>query len=139
MTGGRVVILGDVGKNFGQGMSGGVCYAFPSDVEQFKTHNQLATLDFDVVKDEAEKAMLKGMLERHLAYTESQKAAVILADFEAQLQQCVKVIPKDYKQMVQKIHYHQQQHASQDDALLAAFNDDQNIDEVAQAEPIAVY
>ncbi|HHU6751500.1 TPA: glutamate synthase large subunit [Staphylococcus pseudintermedius] len=139
MTGGRVVILGDVGKNFGQGMSGGVCYAFPSDVEQFKTYNQLATLDFDVVEDEAEKAMLKGMLERHRAYTESQKAAVILADFEAQLQRCVKVIPKDYKQMVQKIHYHQQQHASQDDALLAAFNDDQNIEEVAQAESIAVY
>lgn len=36
MTGGHVVILGDVGKNFGQGMSGGVCYIFPSDIEAFK-------------------------------------------------------------------------------------------------------
>ena len=37
MTGGHVVILGDVGKNFGQGMSGGVCYIFPSDIEAFKS------------------------------------------------------------------------------------------------------
>ena len=37
MTGGHVVIFGDVGKNFGQGMSGGVCYIFPSDIEAFKS------------------------------------------------------------------------------------------------------
>ncbi|WP_439333052.1 hypothetical protein [Staphylococcus pseudintermedius] len=41
--------------------------------------------------------------------------------------------------MVQKIHYHQQQHASQDDALLAAFNDDRKIYEVAQPDTISVY
>ncbi|PNZ37157.1 glutamate synthase large subunit [Staphylococcus lutrae] len=139
MTGGRVVILGDVGKNFGQGMSGGVCYAFPTDVAQFKAQNHLATLDFDTVEDEAEKAMLKGMLTRHLEYTSSQKAAAILEDFEGQLQQCIKIIPKDYKQMVQKIHYYQQHRPSQDEALLAAFNDDGAHREQSQVQAIAVY
>ncbi|PTE93581.1 hypothetical protein, partial [Staphylococcus equorum] len=49
MTGGRIVILGDVGKNFGQGMSGGVSYIFPSDVKQFKKEHKLDTLDFDAI------------------------------------------------------------------------------------------
>ena len=55
MTGGRVIVLGDVGKNFGQGMSGGVAYIFPSDVEKFKEAHQLDSLDFDEITVEAEK------------------------------------------------------------------------------------
>src|SRR5699024_5042580 len=49
MTGGRVIVLGDVGKNFGQGMSGGVSYIFPSDLEKFKSENQLDSLDLDFI------------------------------------------------------------------------------------------
>ena len=139
MTGGRVVILGDVGKNFGQGMSGGVSYIFPSDVATFKTQNQLDSLDFDEVVDEEEKEMLKAMIQRHLKYTDSQKAATILSDFDVKLKACVKVIPKDYKKMVQKIHYHQQRTTSQDEVLLAAFNDKGSIQETAQEERIPVY
>lgn len=139
MTGGRVVILGDVGKNFGQGMSGGVSYIFPSDVATFKAQNQLDSLDFDEVVDEEEKEMLKAMIQRHLKYTDSQKAAAILSDFDAKLKACVKVIPKDYKKMVQKIHYHQQRTTSQDEALLAAFNDNGSIEGTTQEERIPVY
>ncbi|WP_324627709.1 GltB/FmdC/FwdC-like GXGXG domain-containing protein, partial [Bacillus paranthracis] len=46
MTGGHVINLGDVGKNFGQGMSGGIAYVIPSDVEAFVENNQLDTLSF---------------------------------------------------------------------------------------------
>ncbi|NJI02319.1 glutamate synthase subunit alpha, partial [Staphylococcus agnetis] len=82
MTGGRVVILGDVGKNFGQGMSGGVSYIFPSDVEAFKAAHALNTLDFDAVTDAKEAEMLKQMLANHVTYTQSTKAQRILENFE---------------------------------------------------------
>lgn len=122
MTGGRVVILGDVGNNFGQGMSGGVSYIFPTCVDEFKTTHFLEPLDFDEVTDAKECDMLKQMLMKHVHYTQSQKAQHILDDFEKHVTQCVKVIPKDYKQMMHKI-YHFERQQEHKDALLSAFND----------------
>src|SRR5699024_8623111 len=103
MTGGRVIVLGDVGQNFGQGMSGGVPYFFPSDVEKFKEAHKLDSLNFDEITVEAEKNVVKEMLEDHLLYTNSTKAKNILEHFESVVDQVVKVIPKDYKLMMQKI------------------------------------
>ncbi|RIP15624.1 glutamate synthase subunit alpha, partial [Staphylococcus gallinarum] len=71
MTGGRIIILGDVGKNFGQGMSGGVSYVFPSDVAQYKAQNQLESLDFDAITVDEERNVVKDMLEAHVKYTDS--------------------------------------------------------------------
>ena len=123
MTGGHVVILGDVGKNFGQGMSGGVCYIFPSDIEAFKKANQLPTLAFKRVQHDEEKQLLKSMLEEHYRYTESTKAKDILNQFENVTEHVIKVIPKDYELMMQKIEL-QHRHLSEDnEAKLAAFYD----------------
>ena len=94
MTGGRVIVLGDVGKNFGQGMSGGVAYIFPSDVEKFKEAHQLDSLDFDEITVEAEKNVVKEMLEDHLLYTNSTKAKNILEHFESVVDQVVKSYQK---------------------------------------------
>ena len=124
MTGGRVVVLGDVGKNFGQGMSGGVAYIFPTDIQQFIEANQLSTLDFERVEVEEEFNVLKSMLEQHVHYTGSTKAKRILSDFENVSKYVVKVIPKDYKLMMQKIELQKQQSKNLDEALLNAFNDD---------------
>lgn len=138
MTGGRVVILGDVGKNFGQGMSGGVSYIFPSNVQTFKEAHALDTLDFDTVTDVKEATMLKQMLIQHVTYTQSKKAQRILEDFEIQLANCIKVIPKDYKQMMQKIYYYEQNQGRQE-ALLSAFNDHSDIAESKLDTTISVY
>lgn len=123
MTGGRIIILGDVGKNFGQGMSGGVSYVFPSDVAQFKAQNQLESLDFDAITVDEERNVVKDMLEAHVKYTDSTKAKEILADFDHIADKVVKVIPKDYKLMMQKIDLQKQQTDALDEALLNAFND----------------
>ncbi|MBI5975010.1 glutamate synthase large subunit [Staphylococcus canis] len=122
MTGGRVVILGDVGKNFGQGMSGGECYIFPSQKEAFLAQCQLNTLDFDDVTDE-EQRIVRSMIEQHVATTQSLKGRHILENFETAIQNCIKVIPKDYKVMRQRINDYQAQLGSQEAAVLAAFND----------------
>lgn len=138
MTGGRVVILGDVGKNFGQGMSGGVSYIFPSDVAAFKAAHALNTLDFDTVTDAKEAEMLKQMLDNHVTYTQSTKAQRILENFEAQLANCIKVIPKDYKRMMQKI-YHYEQNQGRQEALLSAFNDQSDLAVSSLDTTISVY
>ncbi|MGO2109738.1 MAG: glutamate synthase subunit alpha, partial [Staphylococcus equorum] len=123
MTGGRVVILGDVGKNFGQGMSGGVSYIFPSDVEAFRKEHKLDSLDFDTISVKAEREILKDMLQAHVKYTQSTKAQAILNDFENVAQKVVKVVPKDYKLMMQKIELQKRDSSEVDEALLNAFND----------------
>src|SRR5699024_476991 len=74
MTGGLVIVLGDVGKNSGQGMSGGVAYIFPSDIEKFKEEHQLDSLDFDELTVAAVKNVVREMLEAHLLYTNTTKA-----------------------------------------------------------------
>ncbi|MFT3746909.1 MAG: glutamate synthase large subunit [Agriterribacter sp.] len=100
MTGGRVVILGDTGRNFAAGMSGGIAYVY--DVKgQFAEHCNMEMIDLDpVVNGEAEE--LHDMITRHYAYTASSVAKFILDDFENQLKNFVKVFPKDYKKAVQK-------------------------------------
>lgn len=123
MTGGRVVILGDVGKNFGQGMSGGVSYIFPSDVEAFKKEHKLDSLDFDTISVKAEREILNDMLQAHVKYTQSTKAQAILNDFENVAHKVVKVVPKDYKLMMQKIELQKRDSSELDEALLNAFND----------------
>ncbi|MFT4019334.1 MAG: glutamate synthase-related protein, partial [Agriterribacter sp.] len=100
MTGGRVVILGDTGRNFAAGMSGGIAYVY--DVKgQFPENCNMEMIDLDpVVNGEAEE--LHDMITRHYAYTASSVAKFILDDFENQLKNFVKVFPKDYKKAVQK-------------------------------------
>ncbi len=100
MTGGRVVILGDTGRNFAAGMSGGIAYVY--DVKgQFAENCNMEMIDLDpVINGESEE--LYDMISRHYAYTGSTVAKFIMDDFEAQLRNFVKVYPKDYKKAVQK-------------------------------------
>ena len=138
MTGGHVIILGDVGKNFGQGMSGGVSYIFPSSIEEFKKVNALETLEFSEVRYDEEKALIKEMLEAHYKHTRSTKARQILNQFENVSQYVVKVIPKDYKLMMQKIDLQKRRIEQVDEATLAAFYDDRkSIEE--ELQPAVVY
>lgn len=100
MTGGRVVILGDTGRNFAAGMSGGIAYVY--DVKNhFNSNCNKEMVDLDPV-GEQDAAELKEMIQKHYNYTGSTVAKFVLDDFENQLQHFVKVFPTDYKKALQK-------------------------------------
>ena len=98
MTGGRVLILGDTGRNFAAGMSGGIAYVY--DVKGAFTENcNKEMVDLDPV-DAADVTILNEMITKHYAYTDSTVAKFVLDDFENQLKNFIKVFPKDYKKVL---------------------------------------
>ena len=98
MTGGRVVILGETGRNFGAGMSGGIAYVLDKD-DSFSTRCNLETLDLDPLEDQ-DLSELKLLIERHLEHTGSAVASRLLSDWANASQQFVKVMPQDYKRVL---------------------------------------
>jgi len=99
MTGGRVVVLGDTGRNFAAGMSGGIAYVY--DVKGIFTsmcNKEMVDLD-PLNSDDADE--LKIMIENHLRNTDSTVAKFILDDFDNQLKNFMKVFPRDYKKVLQ--------------------------------------
>lgn len=120
MTGGRVVILGETGRNFGAGMSGGIAYIYdPQQRLAARTNQEMILLERLV--DAHDIAELRKMLEKHFKYTESSIAAHILSNFEQELGSFVKVIPRDYKVMMQHIREAEQSGYKDKEALLVAF------------------
>jgi glutamate synthase (NADPH/NADH) large chain len=98
MTGGRIVILGDTGRNFAAGMSGGLAFVY--DVNgNFASLCNKEMVDLDPAGDE-DSIEIKDMIQRHYAYTGSSVAKFVLDDFENQLKNFVKVFPKDYKKVL---------------------------------------
>lgn len=99
MTGGRVVVLGDTGRNFAAGMSGGIAFVY--DVKGiFASMCNREMVDLDPVNNE-DVEELKTMIENHFRNTGSTVAQFILDDFENQLKNFVKVFPRDYKKVLQ--------------------------------------
>jgi glutamate synthase (NADPH/NADH) large chain len=96
MTGGRVVILGAVGVNFGAGMSGGIAYVFDEN-GTFDEFCNTDTLDLDLLVLPKDISELRTIIELHHKYTGSKKAASILNDWENSLPRFVKVFPVEYK------------------------------------------
>jgi glutamate synthase (NADPH) large chain len=98
MTGGRVVILGNTGRNFAAGMSGGIAYVY--DVEgKFASLCNTEMVELDPLETE-DASEVREMIARHYAYTASNVAKFVLGDFDNQLQHFVKVFPKDYKKVL---------------------------------------
>jgi glutamate synthase (NADPH/NADH) large chain len=95
MTGGTAVVLGETGRNFAAGMSGGIAFVY--DVQhKFDSLCNKEMVDLDKIEQDDEK-LLHEMITRHFQYTNSTVAKFILNDFESQLKNFVKVFPKDYK------------------------------------------
>ncbi|HEY0273293.1 MAG TPA: glutamate synthase subunit alpha, partial [Chitinophaga sp.] len=95
MTGGRTVILGETGRNFGAGMSGGIAYVY--DVKQsFAARCNRDMIDLDPL-DEQDVTSLHDLVTKHHAYTNSAVARFILKDWDNQLRHFTKVFPKEYK------------------------------------------
>ena len=102
MTGGRVVVLGSTGRNFAAGMSGGVAYVWDC-YNDFEAKCNKAMVDLDPVESEEDVAELRGLIEQHLQYTESTVAQNVLDNWEESLSQFVKVMPQDYKRVLEEI------------------------------------
>jgi glutamate synthase domain-containing protein 3 len=95
MTGGRVVILGPTGRNFGAGMSGGIAYVLDESGE-FPKHCNLAMVELVEITKEDEETILR-LVRRHFQYTRSRKAEEVLRKWDDSAPKFVKVFPLDYK------------------------------------------
>jgi glutamate synthase (NADPH/NADH) large chain len=121
MTGGQVVILGEVGKNFGAGMSGGIAYVLVDNKDQFIAQCNREMIEFESLVDEKEIRSLEDMIQKHFDYTGSKKAERILDNWEEVISKFVKVIPKDYKRMMERIEEQMQAGLTAEDAVMSAF------------------
>jgi glutamate synthase (ferredoxin) len=129
MTGGRILILGPTGRNFGAGMSGGVAYildekgVFAKDLnKEMVDLEKLAPEDLDEVLS---------MIQKHVQYTGSQLAKKILDGWKDYAPKFVKVMPRDYKRMISCIKNAHDQGLTGEDAILAAF--EENARDLARA------
>jgi len=96
MTGGRVVVIGETGRNFAAGMSGGIAYVLDGD-GGFRSRCNLGMVDLEPLAEEDDVAEVKDLLRRHVRYTDSPVAQKILVNWEAHQPKFVKVLPRDYK------------------------------------------
>ncbi len=98
MTGGTTVILGETGRNFAAGMSGGIAFVYNVKGD-FDVLCNKEMVDLDPVADQ-DITILKQLIQNHYNYTESAVAKFILADFDNQLKHFIKVFPRDYKKVL---------------------------------------
>ena len=99
MTGGRVVVLGSTGRNFGAGMSGGIAYVWNQDGE-FQRQCNMETFELEKVSAAEDILELKALIANHYKYTDSPVARAILDNWAHTLSQFVKVMPVDYKRVL---------------------------------------
>ena len=120
MTGGRVVVLGKVGRNFGAGMSGGVAYVYdPSGILAVSGNTEMVA--YSPLSDADEKLEVKAMVEKHVLHTGSTRGSMILGDWDKHSADFVRVMPNDYQRMLEAIKSFEQQGLSGEEALMAAF------------------
>jgi glutamate synthase (ferredoxin) len=122
MTGGKVVILGETGRNFAAGMSGGVAYVL-DESGNFAAHCNQQMVGLEPLEDAEEIADLRQLIQHHVDFTQSQKGSKVLAHWEEMLPKFIKVMPKDYKRVLQAIESAIAAGLSGDDALTAAFEE----------------
>jgi len=102
MTGGRVVILGPVGKNFAAGMSGGVAYVLDENRNLYMRLNK-SMVEMSLVTEKQDVEELRVLIERHVEVTNSVRGKEILDAFDRYLPLFKKIMPRDYERMLQSI------------------------------------
>jgi glutamate synthase (ferredoxin) len=122
MTGGRVVVLGRAGRNFGAGMSGGVAYVLDEAGDFARRINQ-QMVGIETIEDADESAAVKALVQKHLDATGSVRARTLLAHWDAVVPRFVKVMPKDYKRVLTSMKRAHEQGLSGDAAVMAAFEE----------------
>lgn len=99
MTGGRLVVLGETGRNFGAGMSGGIAYVYDPN-GQFPARCNMGLVGLETVDTEEEKEQLYNYIKEHVEYTGSSVGQGMLDNWDTRVTQFVKVMPHDYKRVL---------------------------------------
>src|SRR5690348_16464029 len=103
MTGGRALILGETGRNFAAGMSGGIAWVYnPNNTFSENCNTEMVDLDPLSIKDEEQ---IIALLHKHIYLTGSEVAKQLLADWRSAAGDFVKVYPKEYKKVLEKLAY----------------------------------
>jgi glutamate synthase (NADPH/NADH) large chain len=118
MTGGRVVVLGPTGRNFGAGMSGGMAFVFDPD-GTFSQRLNFEMVDLDPLDDE-DREWLRNILRTHQRETDSAVAARILARWHDEVRSFTKVMPKDYKRVLDAMRAAEEQGRDVLEAVMAS-------------------
>jgi glutamate synthase domain-containing protein 3 len=126
MTGGTVVVLGQIGKNFAAGMSGGVAFIFDESNNFAQKCNQ-EQVELDSIKDEADFNKVYQMLEKHVLYTNSPLGKRVLENWTESREKFIRVIPRDYLEMQHRIQRFEASGLSKHKAALAAFEESKKV------------
>jgi glutamate synthase (ferredoxin) len=111
MTGGRAVIIGPTGRNFGAGMSGGIAYVFDED-GTFPSRCNMDMVGLETLEEHEDLDLVQGLLERHVEYTGSTVARRILEGWPAMAKKFVKVMPREYRRVLNERKLSEQPDAS---------------------------
>jgi glutamate synthase domain-containing protein 2/glutamate synthase domain-containing protein 1/glutamate synthase domain-containing protein 3 len=122
MTGGRVVVLGQTGRNFAAGMSGGIAYVLDEDGTFASRCNKEMVL-LEQIEETFEAEEVRNMIQRHETFTGSTVADKVLRNWGEYMWKFVKIIPKDYKRMFEAIERVKRSGLSQQEAMLVAFEE----------------
>ena len=120
MTGGVALIIGDIGRNFAAGMSGGIAYIYDPQEKSRSCCNLDKAHLYNL--DESDMACIKEMIKAHLAHTYSQRARELLGNWESEKKSFVKLVPDDYKKVMDILHSEKLKSLSDDERIQAAFN-----------------
>ncbi len=129
MTGGRVVVIGKTGRNFAAGMSGGVAYVLDESGEGgaagggFERVCNKEMVQLLPLSDPDEKAAVRRLLERHVAYTASPRAQALLDDWPTTVSRFIRVVPNDYRRVMEAQARMRDKGLSEDEAEMAAFEE----------------
>ncbi len=124
MTGGCVVVLGATGRNFAAGMSGGVAYVLDED-DTFREHCNLETVTLEALEKE-DISEIEEIIRRHANYTRSERALKLLAVWESVASKFFKVMPKDYRRMLEAIQRAEEKGLAGEKAVMVAFEENKN-------------
>jgi glutamate synthase domain-containing protein 2/glutamate synthase domain-containing protein 1/glutamate synthase domain-containing protein 3 len=124
MTGGKVIVIGETGRNFAAGMSGGIAYVL-DEGGTFKHRCNLDTVSLERL-DERDLQEVEELLKRHAVYTHSARAWKFLALWQETAQKFVKVMPKDYRRVLEALQEAEAKGLIGDEALMAAFEANKN-------------
>ena len=129
MTGGKVVIIGKTGRNFAAGMSGGVAYILDESGEGgaagggFERVCNKEMVQLFPLSDADEAAHIRHLLERHQEYTGSTRARALLEDWQTTVRRFIRVVPNDYRRVIEAQARMRERGRTQDEAEMAAFDE----------------
>ena len=124
MTGGQVIVLGETGRNFAAGMSGGIAYVYDIDgIFEKRLNKDMVNLYRLIECGDADIALVKAEITQHVALTGSARGQWLLDHWTAELPKFFKVFPRDYERMLECFRKVEEQGLSGDEAAMAAFDE----------------